>query len=29
MIMFKDVGVEPLPDCEREPAARWDAYSCA
>jgi catechol 2,3-dioxygenase-like lactoylglutathione lyase family enzyme len=26
MIMFKDVGVEPLPNCEREPAARWDAY---
>jgi len=26
MIMFKDVGVEPLPNCERESAARWDAY---
>jgi catechol 2,3-dioxygenase-like lactoylglutathione lyase family enzyme len=26
MIMFKDVGVEPLPNCQREPAARWDAY---
>jgi len=26
MIMFKDVGVAPLPNCEREPAARWDAY---
>ena len=26
MIMFKDVGVDPLPNCRREPAARWDAY---
>jgi catechol 2,3-dioxygenase-like lactoylglutathione lyase family enzyme len=26
MIMVKSVGVEPLPNCEREPAARWDAY---
>jgi len=26
MIMVKDVGVEPLPNCEREPGARWDAY---
>ena len=26
MIMFKSVGVEPLPNCERDPAARWDAY---
>jgi catechol 2,3-dioxygenase-like lactoylglutathione lyase family enzyme len=26
MIMFKDVGVKPLPNCQREPAARWDAY---
>ena len=26
MIMFKDVGVEPLPNSTREPAARWDAY---
>jgi catechol 2,3-dioxygenase-like lactoylglutathione lyase family enzyme len=26
MIMFKVVGVPPLPNCEREPAARWDAY---
>ena len=26
MIMLKDVGVAPLPNCEREPAARWDAY---
>ena len=26
MIMLKDVGVEPLPNCEREPGARWDAY---
>ena len=26
MIMLKSVGVEPLPNCEREPQARWDAY---
>lgn len=26
MIMFKDVGVAPLPNPEREPGARWDAY---
>jgi len=26
MILFKDVGVASLPNCEREPAARWDAY---
>jgi catechol 2,3-dioxygenase-like lactoylglutathione lyase family enzyme len=26
MLMFKDVGVEPLPNCQREPGARWDAY---
>jgi len=26
MIMFKDVGVDPLPNCNREPGARWDAY---
>ena len=26
MIMFKDVGVEPLPNAERAPEARWDAY---
>jgi catechol 2,3-dioxygenase-like lactoylglutathione lyase family enzyme len=26
MIMFKDVGVDPLPNYKREPAARWDAY---
>jgi catechol 2,3-dioxygenase-like lactoylglutathione lyase family enzyme len=26
MILFKDVGVEPLPNCERESGARWDAY---
>jgi catechol 2,3-dioxygenase-like lactoylglutathione lyase family enzyme len=26
MIMFKDVGVEPVPNYRREPAARWDAY---
>ena len=26
MIMLKCVGVDPLPNCKREPAARWDAY---
>lgn len=26
MIMVKDVDVDPLPNHEREPAARWDAY---
>jgi len=26
MIMFKSVGVDPLPNYKREPAARWDAY---
>jgi catechol 2,3-dioxygenase-like lactoylglutathione lyase family enzyme len=26
MIMFKSVGVDPLPNHTREPAARWDAY---
>ena len=26
MILLKDVGVPPLPNCEREPSARWDAY---
>jgi catechol 2,3-dioxygenase-like lactoylglutathione lyase family enzyme len=26
MIMLKDVGVDPLPNHRREPAARWDAY---
>jgi len=26
MIMFKDVGVKPVPNYVREPAARWDAY---
>ncbi len=26
MIMFKDVGVEAVPNCQREPGARWDAY---
>ncbi|HEX5083167.1 MAG TPA: bleomycin resistance protein, partial [Blastocatellia bacterium] len=25
-IMLKDVGEAPLPNCQREPAARWDAY---
>ena len=27
MIMLKDVGVDPLPNHKREPAARWDAYA--
>ena len=26
MIMLKDVGLNPLPNYKREPAARWDAY---
>jgi catechol 2,3-dioxygenase-like lactoylglutathione lyase family enzyme len=26
MIMLKVVGVDPLPNYKREPAARWDAY---
>ena len=26
MIMLKTVGVEPLPNHERQPQARWDAY---
>ena len=26
MIMFKAVGIEPLPNYKREPGARWDAY---
>jgi len=26
MIMFKDVGVDPLPNRQRESGARWDAY---
>src|SRR5262249_41120932 len=26
MIMFKDVGVDPLPNYKREGGARWDAY---
>ncbi len=26
MLMLKDVGVDPLPNYKREPAARWDAY---
>jgi catechol 2,3-dioxygenase-like lactoylglutathione lyase family enzyme len=26
MIMLKDVGLEPLPNCKRDGAARWDAY---
>ena len=27
MILVKDVGMEPLPNCKRDPAARWDAYA--
>ena len=26
MIMFKSVEAKPQPNCERDPAARWDAY---
>jgi len=26
MIILKDVGVDPLPNCQRHPDARWDAY---
>jgi catechol 2,3-dioxygenase-like lactoylglutathione lyase family enzyme len=26
MIMFKDVGTTPVPNFQREPGARWDAY---
>lgn len=26
MIFVKSVGEEPLPNCKRNPAARWDAY---
>ena len=26
MIMLKSVGVDPLPNYKRDPAARWDAY---
>src|SRR5262245_57608661 len=26
MLMFKDVGVDPLPNSRRNPDARWDAY---
>ncbi len=26
MIFVKQVGEEPLPNCNRNPAARWDAY---
>jgi catechol 2,3-dioxygenase-like lactoylglutathione lyase family enzyme len=26
MIFLKHVGLKPLPNCERDPAARWDAY---
>ena len=27
MIFLKSVGVEPLPNCKRDPDARWDAYA--
>lgn len=26
MLLLKQVGVAPLPNCKREPAARWDAF---
>jgi catechol 2,3-dioxygenase-like lactoylglutathione lyase family enzyme len=26
MLMLKGVGVDPLPNYKRDPAARWDAY---
>lgn len=26
MIFLKDVGVEPIPNYKRDPAARWDSY---
>ena len=26
MLLLKEVGVDPLPNHRREPAARWDAY---
>jgi len=26
MILLKVVGLDPLPNCQREPGARWDAY---
>ncbi len=26
MILLKDVGVDPVPNSRRDPAARWDAY---
>ena len=26
MLMLKSVGVDPLPNSQREPQARWDAY---
>ena len=26
MIMLKDVDVDPVPNCERDRSARWDAY---
>jgi catechol 2,3-dioxygenase-like lactoylglutathione lyase family enzyme len=27
MIFLKAAGVEPLPNCQRHPDARWDAYA--
>ena len=27
MILLKQVGVEPLPNYQRDPTARWDAYA--
>jgi len=26
MIILKSVGIAPLPNCKRQPDARWDAY---
>jgi len=26
MVMVKNVGIEPLPNCKRDGGARWDAY---
>ena len=26
MLLLKDVGVAPVPNCRRDAAARWDAY---
>ena len=27
MIFVKEAGVDPLPNCKRDPDARWDAYA--